>query len=442
MTTLGFEYTSNLVDLLMSPHGSDPLHRSLVPQQFSLTSSQERQQELVDHCVSYGLNMETMGTLSRAGINSVCLLSLLQPSDVSRLMPSLTNHQKRLMLICISRLDPRPPYQMTVGLKRLLSSPLKSFLCSPHVVQDTEPKKNVDQNINNQNNENNSESGSLTTALNFLESSRKILECPVCYLACPPTRIWQCNNGHLTCDICHSHTRLCPLCRTQFSNVRPLAAERLAAQLPTPCKNQPYGCLTNLPWTEKLEHETECNHAVGHCPVLSCSTMVPINTIVEHLTVTHRWNEDFIHHKLDDENSYFSSSISTTTYLHSLQDQQNWWWGPQCISFDNKLFFLLISRRVEHLGDRGYFNFWVWVAGNKAGAAKYRYSITVGGTSSVKGEEVKYSSEPVPLEVGLEAVREEQISLLLSDGAIRRMIKNGERLHYNISIEHVRREDN
>ena len=60
----------------------------------------------------------------------------------------------------------------------------------------------------------------------------------------------------------------------------------------------------------------------------------------------------------------------------------------------------------------------------------------------MKGEEVKYSSEPVPLEVGLEAVREEQISLLLSDGAIRRMIKNGERLHYNISIEHVRREDN
>jgi len=141
MTTLGFEYTSNLVDLLMSPHGSDPLHRSLVPQQFSQTTSQERQQELVDHCVSYGLNMETMGTLSRAGINSVCLLSLLQPSDVSRLMPSLTNHQKRLMLICISRLDPRAPYQMTVGLKRLLSSPLNSFLCSSHVVQDTEPKK-------------------------------------------------------------------------------------------------------------------------------------------------------------------------------------------------------------------------------------------------------------------------------------------------------------
>ena len=71
----------------------------------------------------------------------------------------------------------------------------------------------------------------------------------------------------------------------------------------------------------------------------------------------------------------------------------------------------------------------------------FRYSITVGGSCNGKGEEVKYSSEPVPLEVGLEAVREEQISLLLSDGAIRRMIKNGERLHYNICIELVNKGD-
>jgi len=430
MTTLGFEYTSNLVDLLLSPHGSDPLHRSLVPQQPSQISTQERRQELRNHCVLYGLNQDTMGLLSNAGINSVCLLSLLIPKDLSRLLPSISSQQKRLLEICISRLDPRPPYQMTVGLRRLLSSPLKNYLLSSSNANVVE-KKNVVVD-----NEENPDSENIKAALKLVENTRKILECPVCYLACPPPRIWQCNNGHLTCHLCHSHTRVCPLCRTQFSTVRPLAAERLAAQLPSPCKNQQYGCPATLPWADKLEHEAVCGHAVGHCPVLSCTTMVPVNTIVEHLTVTHKWSEDFIHHKLDELNTCFSSSISTTTYLHSLQDQQNWWWGPQCISFDNKLFFLLISRRVEHLGDRGYFNFWVWLAGNKAGAAKYRYSITVGGPRSGRGEEVRYSSEPVPLEVGLETVREEQISLLLSDGAIRRMIKNGERLHYNISIEH------
>ena len=65
----------------------------------------------------------------------------------------------------------------------------------------------------------------------------------------------------------------------------------------------------------------------------------------------------------------------------------------------------------------------------------------IGGPNSLKGEEVKYSSEPVPLESGIEIVREEQTSLLLSDGAIRRMIRNGERLHYTISLEHVQEEE-
>jgi len=374
--------------------------------------------------------------LTQAGFKSVCLLSLLMPNDIPRMLPEISSQQKRFLEICISRLDPRPPYQMTVGLRRLLSSPLGNYLgFSPET---TVRKKDV----NNASPEDNTPiSDDLKAALKLVESSRKILECPVCYLPCPPPRIWQCNNGHLTCALCHSHTRVCPLCRTPFSTVRPLAAERLASQLPTPCKNQQHGCPTSLPWAEKLDHEAVCAHAVGHCPVLSCTTMVPVTAIVEHLTNTHKWSEDFIHHKLDTETTSFSSSISTTTYLHSLQDQQNWWWGPQCISFDNKLFFLLISRRVEHLGERGYFNFWIWVAGNRAGASKYRYSITVGGPSSLKGEEVKYSSEPVPLEVGLDSVREEQISLLLSDGAIRRMIRNGERLHYNISIEHVQIEE-
>ena len=68
---------------------------------------------------------------------------------------------------------------------------------------------------------------------------------------------------------------------------------------------------------------------------------------------------------------------------------------------------------------RGYFNFWVWVAGNESVAATYRYKITVLGD----GEEVSYMAAPVCLEVGLDTVREDQTSLLLSDGAVRRLIR-------------------
>ena len=137
------------------------------------------------------------------------------------------------------------------------------------------------------------------------------------------------------------------------------------------------------------------------------------------------WSQDFIHHKLTPASSSFSSSISTATYLHSLQDQQNWWWGPQCISFEGELFFLLISRKVEEPGERGFFNFWLWLAGNCETAQSYRYTIVIKGEGSgrSRSEEISYSSHPVCLEVGLETVREEQLSLLLSDGAVKRMIR-------------------
>ena len=233
-------------------------------------------------------------------------------------------------------------------------------------------------------------------------------------------------------------SRFCPLCRTPFSSVRPLAAEKLAAELPTPCKNQPHGCEVSLPWAERLDHEAVCPRALGHCPVLSCPALVPLDSILQHMTATHGWSEDFIHHKLDQAVPSFSSSISTTTYLHTLQDQQNWWWGPQCISFDHNLFFMLISRNVEQPGERGFFNFWVWLAGNSSTTERYRYTILVRGEGTGStSEQVSYTSHPVCLEVGLETVREEQLSLLLSDGAVKRLMSNLERLHYVVKLEKV-----
>ena len=49
----------------------------------------------------------------------------------------------------------------------------------------------------------------------------------------------------------------------------------------------------------------------------------------------------------------------------------------------------------------------------------FRYRIMVEGAR----EQVSYAAAPVSLEVGLDVVREDQLSLLLSDGAVRRLIR-------------------
>jgi len=422
---LGFDSTSNLVDLLLSPHGSSPLYQSLVPRHHQDQSLQDRCEELEAHLVSHGLNQDTMRSLLEAGVRSLNLLALLSPSNIRRLFPAMTQQQRRLLEVSIARLDPRPPYQITAGLKRFLAVPVENRVphelaeaessSEEHVIKIGQPDKQEE----------------VEAALKLVDSSKKILECPVCYLTCLPPRIWQCNNGHLTCNSCHAHTRLCPLCRTNFTNVRPLAAERLAAQVPTPCRNAAHGCSVSLAWADRQRHEAECDLAVGHCPVLSCSAPVPLRGVVDHLKQVHTWSEDFIHHKLDESTNSFSSSISTANYLHTMQDQQNWWWGPQSVSYEGQLFFLLISRRVEAGSDRGFFNFWLWMAGSEARAGAFRYRITVEGA----GEEISYAAAPVSLEVGLDTVREDQLSLLLSDGAVRRLIRNGDRLHYSVQIE-------
>ena len=62
----------------------------------------------------------------------------------------------------------------------------------------------------------------------------KDFECPVCYeIMCPPSRIFQCNNGHLICEVCKGHTeiRTCPTCRVPLgptSLMRNIPMEKLA----------------------------------------------------------------------------------------------------------------------------------------------------------------------------------------------------------------------
>ena len=186
--------------------------------------------------------------------SSVHLFEEASPSQVQQLRPSSSDKVRpglawpgnvddisclRLLEICIQRLDWRPSYQVSVGLRRYFSRPLKTLF---KVLEEREDRSAGEAPQTARPGED-----KVKAALEVVKATRKVLECPVCYLTCPPPRIWQCNNGHLTCHSCHSQTRACPLCRTTFSSVRPLAAERLAAQLPGHCKNQSQGCPVSLP---------------------------------------------------------------------------------------------------------------------------------------------------------------------------------------------------
>ena len=96
MSSLGFEYTSNLIDLLLSPNGSDPLFENLVPRhnQDEKTSG-EKLLQLENHLVSHGLNQDSVKLLRARGFKSLFLLSFLAFQDLSRVFPSMSGQQRR-----------------------------------------------------------------------------------------------------------------------------------------------------------------------------------------------------------------------------------------------------------------------------------------------------------------------------------------------------------
>jgi len=76
----------------------------------------------------------------------------------------------------------------------------------------------------------------------MIDSARKELECPICMeVMAPPSRIWQCNAGHVICEPCKDKVKkqtastiaavICPTCKTAPFIGRNLALERVSRSL-------------------------------------------------------------------------------------------------------------------------------------------------------------------------------------------------------------------
>lgn len=429
MRQLSCDITSGLLDLLFSPHGSQVLFkRRLVPSTSLPTDSvQDSQAQVITYCHTYGLTTTTIDQLLAHGFVTLKLLALLpsHPTVVLQHFPTLPVGQQKLLILCLASLDPRPEFQITQGLHSLVKQP-----ASMAELREVELEAELEQNTVTA-----KPDQSVAAALELSSVTLKLLECPVCYQTCLPPRIWQCTNGHLTCHACHAHTTSCPLCRSAFTNVRPLTAEKLAQLVPTSCKNSASGCPQKLTWAEQQQHELSCTFAVGNCPVLSCAAHFLIKDTVEHISTLHSLSLDSASLRLTPGAMSFRSSISTATYLHGSSDQQNWWWGPQFVVYETTPFFFIISRRVDRVDSsdsRGHFFFWLWMGGSQVDASRFLYTLTVEG---VDGEKISYTARPVSLQMSVVDIRDAQTCLLLSDSGVKRMLAGaGEKLHYRIEI--------
>ena len=130
---------------------------------------------------SVGCVQDSVRLLQEAGVRCLALLALLLPRDVARLFPRMRPQQRRLLAICCARLDPRPPYQVTAAIKRVLARPQSSAAAEAGGSKPAEDGAKSPEG----------DKSDVEAALKLVDNSKKILECPVCYLTCLPPRIWQ-----------------------------------------------------------------------------------------------------------------------------------------------------------------------------------------------------------------------------------------------------------
>ena len=124
-----------------------------------------------------------------------------------------------------------------------------------------------------------------------LRKIRDIIQCVICQ-AVPPRKIFQCENGHLTCESCSGRVTSCPM-RCSGAEERPwrgrnLALEQvLAAVRPLKrCRNE--GCHVQSHAEELTEHEKRCEHRLVPCPLgEGCAREVPYSEVKEHFEAMH-----------------------------------------------------------------------------------------------------------------------------------------------------------
>jgi hypothetical protein len=123
---------------------------------------------------------------------------------------------------------------------------------------------------------------------------RKHLECPICLEVRRGCKIFQCKNGHGTCEECYNNLGTCSVCRVGLTHpgIRNLLVEQLIGSLPHQCKHVDAGCLfeTSGGYERLNNHEVECLYKPVACPQTNCDKKMPVAQLEDHVISQHKPN--------------------------------------------------------------------------------------------------------------------------------------------------------
>jgi len=264
----------------------------------------------------------------------------------------------------------------------------------------------------------------------LVKKLRDKVECPVCFEVPKSAPVPVCPNGHVVCMKCVRDT--CPTCRVRMANATSTLAVTVIENIEHMCEHD--GCEETRPISELASHQARCPHRSVRCPGLDCNTRVKLTSLVSHVVPCCVERAEIRVYKLPHKFSYMMNED-----LKNLSgESQNFNWKLEGVKFDEKVFFLKVTRKAR----TGRWFFYVQIVGSDTEAADYTADITVFrpdiGPAGKYSQ--RYSGDVCPIDVDtVDGAEEGGYCLTLKDGAMAKFFLRNEKqenefsVHLNIS---------
>ena len=249
------------------------------------------------------------------------------------------------------------------------------------------------------------------------------MECVTCIEIPKDKPVYQCNNGHIHCSSCHDKITECPVCRIKLWDTRNVMAEKMLEKCSRPCTFNNSGCDTRLTEEPLKAHEEICTFKPVKCPVNGCDSVVPIIEMPKHI---------------DDKNDlhkfvYDDQAKTTIPFDHIddfIQKQGSEQFETLRMSFDDHYFLGMFWRA---LGPEGHWHVWMYLVGNPDESQNYIYTLKLANNGV--DEEISYTGQTVPLQMGRDDVINIRRCLTFDDETAKRFCHN-DTITCQIDIKH------
>ena len=253
---------------------------------------------------------------------------------------------------------------------------------------------------------------------NLVTKMQAKVECPVCFDVPKQAPVPVCPNGHVVCQGCKRD--LCPTCRVRMGHGTSILAVTVIENIPHSCEFQIYGCQVSCSILALPSHQAICKFRAVKCPNFNCVERVPLTSLAEHTLRRCIHNGTFYNTPLSNSYNYIIPANQTDQF----DNRRNSTWRPDGITYDEKNFFLKITRK----GKKAMWYFYVQMAGSEEDTKKYTATIYVFKSSvGVDGKNShRFIGDICPIDlVSTDRAAEAGYCCVLTDAQMKRVFTEG-----------------